>query len=441
MIKTLCFENAFIFSVLVMLAAYILAAVTIALTTWIFVTWKKRKNYPPGPFPLPFIGNLHLLRKDIHIAMDELSKQYGDMFTLWMTDIPYIVITDITLAKKVALTKKFANRLPLYVGDKLYSRGCKDIIFGDYGEALILHKRMAHSALSMFGKGLLCFEDRIMSSVDALINTLDENKENEMFSLHDDVELACFNVMSSIVLGTSMDKEDERFQKLRNAVFYMMQSGVTLSLINFYPILRYLPNKDLKGMIKVLSERDEVLKNILDYTISTYQCGQVTNYIEALLKAKSDIEETEGQGYVSNILSRDHIEMNIFDMFLGGVETVSTTLMWALLYLMKWPETQRKCHCELDKVLGLPNERSRVVYKDKDSLPYLQAVVLETLRLASTLPFGVFHKAREDVELNGYRIQKGKKNPLSLNYRSGLLPNYTYLVSYLLPIFKEKLYL
>ena len=372
----------------------------------------KRKEYPPGPFPLPLIGNLHLLRKDIHLAMDRLSKEYGGMFTLWMANIPYVVITDIDVAKKVCMTRTYADRLPLYVGDVLYSRGSKDIIMGDYGKSLVLHRKLAHSALKMFGDGMITLETRILKSFDNFLKSCNNHLGDENFNVSGDVEHAFFNVMSSIVFGEFMDKKDERFVAIRKAVFFMMQSGVTFSLMNFYPILRHLPNKELTETIKVIEERDETLRMAFDKTEKEYNIDNEPNsYIEALLRAKHQAEEEDGKGSVSNFLSRDHLEMNVFDMFLGGVETVSMTAMWSILYLIKWPRVQDVIHEQLDKVIGRPNPNeevnTRIRLENKKDLPLVMATIYETLRLSSPLPFGVFHKSREDSQLNGYNLKKG----------------------------------
>ena len=93
-------SNRFHFSSLsAMLAGFFIVFVTLV---WFIRTWYNRQRYPPGPFPLPFIGNLHLLRKDIHLQMDKLAQHYGSVFTLWMAQIPFIVVTDIDIARKVS---------------------------------------------------------------------------------------------------------------------------------------------------------------------------------------------------------------------------------------------------------------------------------------------------------------------------------------------------
>ena len=109
---------------------------------------------------------------------------------------------------------------------------------------------------------------------------------------------------------------------------------------------------------------------------------------------------------MTDFLSRDHIEMNIFDMFLGGVDTTVCTMKWALMYFIKWPETQQIVQEQLDQALGGDND-GLITLQLMKKLPYLRACIKETLRLASVLPFGVFHKSKKAATVAGYQLPKG----------------------------------
>ena len=43
----------------------------------------------------------------------------------------------------------------------------------------------------------------------------------------------------------------------------------------------------------------------------------------------------------------------IQDLFLAGSETTSTTLDWALLYMIEYPEIQRKCQKEIEQASNI----------------------------------------------------------------------------------------
>lgn len=88
---------------------------------------------------------------------------------------------------------------------------------------------------------------------------------------------------------------------------------------------------------------------------------------------------------------------------MAGSETSSSTIEWALSELLRSPEKMIKVKAELATVIG-PNRKFKE--SDIDNLPYLQAVIKETLRLHAPIPFLVPRKALQDTEFMGYHIPK-----------------------------------
>ena len=64
----------------------VLLAIPGLVLLWMLITYVEHlitlRKYPPGPFPLPLIGNLLLLSKDPHLDFIELGKKYGDIFSI-----------------------------------------------------------------------------------------------------------------------------------------------------------------------------------------------------------------------------------------------------------------------------------------------------------------------------------------------------------------------
>ncbi|RXG61065.1 cytochrome P450 2L1 [Armadillidium vulgare] len=90
-------------------------------------------------------------------------------------------------------------------------------------------------------------------------------------------------------------------------------------------------------------------------------------------------------------------------MFSAGSETTSSTFRWTILYLIKYPEIQKKVHDEIDK--ALPRDRLPSLL-DKDQLVYTQAVINEVLRVNLIAMFGLYHAFDKDIEINGNCIPK-----------------------------------
>lgn len=53
---------------------------------------RKYKNLPPGPPPLPIIGNLNLLENPLHRFFQRMSKTHGNIFSLWFGSRLAVVI-------------------------------------------------------------------------------------------------------------------------------------------------------------------------------------------------------------------------------------------------------------------------------------------------------------------------------------------------------------
>ena len=90
------------------------------------------------------------------------------------------------------------------------------------------------------------------------------------------------------------------------------------------------------------------------------------------------------------------------DLFGAGSETTATTLSWAVLYMILYPDIQAKIHAEIDEVIG-DKEPSM---EDKPNLPYTEASIMEIQRLGSIAGQAVPHRALKDVEIQGHKIPK-----------------------------------
>uniref|UniRef100_A0A803KYZ3 Cytochrome P450 n=1 Tax=Chenopodium quinoa TaxID=63459 RepID=A0A803KYZ3_CHEQI len=103
-------------------------------------------------------------------------------------------------------------------------------------------------------------------------------------------------------------------------------------------------------------------------------------------------------------LSVDDIRHMLVDLFIAGTDTTSSALEWAMTELLRNPEKMKKAQIELDQVLG--KDGSIMQESDIANLPYIDAIVKETMRLHPGGPFLIPRKAEEDVLLCGYLIPK-----------------------------------
>jgi cytochrome P450 len=94
------------------------------------------------------------------------------------------------------------------------------------------------------------------------------------------------------------------------------------------------------------------------------------------------------------------------DLIAGGTDTSAITVEWAISELLRKPEILAKATEELDRVVG----RGRLVTEtDMTSLPYVEAIVKETMRVHPVAPLLAPHVAREDASVGGYDIPAGTR--------------------------------
>lgn len=68
------------------------------------------------------------------------------------------------------------------------------------------------------------------------------------------------------------------------------------------------------------------------------------------------------------------------------------------------PASQARAQAELDAIIG---KGQLPTFADKDSLPYITAIVKETLRWQPVAPVSMPRQLKEDDEYEGYHIPKG----------------------------------
>jgi cytochrome P450 len=91
-------------------------------------------------------------------------------------------------------------------------------------------------------------------------------------------------------------------------------------------------------------------------------------------------------------------------MFGGGTDTSAITVEWALAELVANQDRLKLVEAEVDRVVGHGNA---VEISDLTKMPYLGAVVKETMRLHPVIPLLISHRATQSCEVDGYAVVEG----------------------------------
>ncbi|KAL9662340.1 hypothetical protein QQ045_027173 [Rhodiola kirilowii] len=93
-------------------------------------------NLPPGPWKLPFVGNLHQLASSApHRRLRDLANKYGPLMHLQLGEVSIVIVSSPDMAKAVMKTHdiKFASR-PQNICSRIISYNTTNIAFAPYGE-------------------------------------------------------------------------------------------------------------------------------------------------------------------------------------------------------------------------------------------------------------------------------------------------------------------
>lgn len=380
-----------------------LAVVVIAAVLLYSAVSHQRENpkLPPGPVPLPIIGNMLQMGTKPHLGLTKLAQKFGKVFRLTVGIHRIVVVNTIDVARE-ALVKKsndFAGRPRLYTAD-LISRGGKDIAFSDFSPTWKLQRKIAHSALKMFGLGIKPIEEKVCQEIDELMTRF-ENVEGRAHDPQDDIVLAVINIICAFVFGSRYDLDDPEFYTILRYNHQFVQGFRAGNLVDYFPFLRHFPSKGLQLIKQAVKDRDTVLQKKFDEHKNTYQDCVTRDLTDALIKAMRESQAENPEKVLS--ITEDHVVLTMNDIFSAGLETTSTCVLWALAYLAINQKVQERIHQELDDVIG----RGRLPeLADKPNLPYLEATIHEVLRYSSLVPLLFPHSTTTDTNLNGFEIPR-----------------------------------
>ncbi|XP_072464341.1 cytochrome P450 2F2-like isoform X2 [Notamacropus eugenii] len=358
----------------------------------------SRGQLPPGPTPLPWLGNLlQLGPSSLDKRLMELSRRFGSVFTVHLGPQPFVVLSGASTLREALLLQAdtFSGRGAMASLERC-TQG-KGIAFSN-GHRWHTLRTFTVGALKKLGIGSRSIAQRIQEEAAALIQELSLTKGAPFNPLYH-IRNAVANVICSVVFGERYAYDDPDFRILLDLLNdnFQILSSQWGQMYNMFPsILDWIPGphhrifrnfKKLQAFIY-----DEIKKHE-----ESRQPGQnfIDFFLDQMEKDKQDL---------SSHFCMDTLVMTTHNLFFGGTETTSTTIHYGLLILLKYPDVTEKIQEEIDTVVG----RERLpCLQDRDSLPYTNAVIHEIQRFISVLPMGLPHILTQDTHFHGHCLLKG----------------------------------
>ncbi|MBN3326356.1 CP2J2 protein, partial [Atractosteus spatula] len=216
---------------------------------------KNPKNFPPGPWGLPILGNVfNIDTKQTHIYMGKLAENYGDVSSMRLGREKIVFVTGYQLVKEALVNQReaFADR------PTVCSSPLGDAVYGGFG------KRLLYTV---------------------------------------PINIAC----------------------------------VLVSLPSCYPVHYTVYGYEIPGVQRSNPSWD-------------------ATRLKSPGRGKTRTDKTwrsKAAGF-----HEENLVLCSLDLFIAGTETTTISLCWAFLYLIKYPDIQKKVQAEIDRVIGKERQPS-----------------------------------------------------------------------------------
>uniref|UniRef100_A0A8D0GNA8 Cytochrome P450 1A n=1 Tax=Sphenodon punctatus TaxID=8508 RepID=A0A8D0GNA8_SPHPU len=359
----------------------------------------KGLKRPPGPWSYPLIGNM--LGRNPHLSLTRMSHKYGDMMQIHIGTKPVLVLSGLNTIKQ-ALVKQgedFMGRPDLYsfrnIGD-----GQSLTFSTESGEMWQICRKLVQNALKTFSvspspnsSSICLLEEHISKEADYLVKKFQQlMEEKKSFDPYRYVVVSVTNVICAMCFGKRYSHDDQELISIVSLLDGLEDIAASGNPADFIPILQYLPSHSMKKL-KEFNDRFLAFlqRSVKEHYKSFYKTSLIQQSQEKRLEPNANIPEEKILNLVNDLVG-------------AGFDTVTTALSWCLMYLLTYPEVQKRIHEEIDENIG--RERKPRM-SDRIRLPYTEAFIVEMFRHSSFLPFTIPHCTTKDTVLKGYYIPKG----------------------------------
>ncbi|KAG6909248.1 hypothetical protein DXG01_001430 [Tephrocybe rancida] len=365
---------------------------------------------PPGP-----PNRYAFLGKYPERALDAWAKVYGSLFSVWMGDQLFVVVSDPRVARDLLVTNGsiFSSRKKYFMKNQtiLHGRAITASEYGDTWSVVFFWRHILRRFTENFRRHHRRIASQILTpkALQGYAGIMDYEAHMFIRSLYDESKKGvlpinpahytgrfALNNMLIVSFATRTDSTADPLteQALALAMEFMDLTGPWSNAIDFLPPLQWIPSQMRTRGRNLHAGFLNVYGGMIDRVKSRIDTGE--HVPDCLVKTLIETQEAEK-------LDWEDVCMLAAVFTLGGVHSVSGIIQWFLALMPSVPEVQAKAHEELDRVIG--RDRWPDV-EDEQNLPYIRAIIKEVQRVHTPFWMATPHCSTQDFVYNGTFIPK-----------------------------------
>ncbi|WP_330257652.1 cytochrome P450 [Nocardia sp. NBC_00565] len=312
----------------------------------------------PGPSRWPLLGNLPQMRPSLlHHQFDEWCDEYGPLYQLRMPGRRIVVVSDPDLNREILRDRPGGFRRQSAIESVMDEMGSNGL-FSLEGDAWRLRRRLAMPAFN--AAHLRSFHPTLETITGRLRRRWEQHSPKD---IRGDLTRYTVDVTAKLTFDydiNTIEQSGDIIQRHLELIFPLINRRINSPV----PYWRYVKLPGDRALERALA----ALRTDLAAVIGRARANspqQPTNFIEAFLLAQDD----------SASFTDDELFAEALTILIAGQDTTSNAMAWLLYHLAGNPAVQERIR---DEVTEIPSALGRQ--------PYLEAVVVESMRLRPTTP-------------------------------------------------------
>ncbi|XP_045615902.1 cytochrome P450 2L1 [Procambarus clarkii] len=360
----------------------------------------RPKGMPPGPMVFPYLGSEPAFDHD---KLRAYRKKYGDIFKTEIGPNRMIFLCNYELIKETFSKPELSDRPYMSFPNRISDGEVAGVIMTN-GERWQNARRFLLRNLRDLGMGKTYLEDAIIHEANMVVENM-KTLTGAPTPFPKCISIAGLNVVWQMIASKRYELGDEEIARFIDLIKATNFSNILMLLVEFIPwvkmlvptfVLRKFCQEDI--FEKTKSESKRIMREVVTEHRAKLDPDNPRDVVDQYLVAmdsKADIAE---------FFSETDLMRIIFDLFGAGFDTTSSMLRWTILYMIKYPDVQRRVQQQIDDVVPRDTLPS---YQHKSRLSLVEATIHEVLRVSSLVAMGVQHANQTDMYLKGYFIPKG----------------------------------